>query len=134
MTMNPVCPYCGEISEFVDSAVVYNGSSYGMIYLCRNYPKCDSYVGCHRGTTQPLGRMASPELRKAKRAAHEAFDPIWREKKASNFKKRSENRKKAYADLAEKLGISVNDCHIGMFDVATCNKVVEICNEMRRKK
>lgn len=38
------CPYCGERAEFVDSAEVYHGQSYGLIYLCR---PCDAYVGCH---------------------------------------------------------------------------------------
>ena len=50
----PVCPYCGAVSILTDSKVVY-GKSYGMIYLCRNYPKCDAYVGVHKRTNEPLG-------------------------------------------------------------------------------
>ena len=37
------------------------------------------------------------------------------------------SRKTAYKWLAEQLGIHVNDCHIGEFDVATCRRVAEIC-------
>lgn len=33
------CPYCDRLAEFVDSAEVYHGQSYGMIYLCR---RCDA--------------------------------------------------------------------------------------------
>jgi hypothetical protein len=40
---NPICPYCNQESQFVDSSVIY-GKSYGMIYLCSD---CDAYVGCH---------------------------------------------------------------------------------------
>lgn len=48
------CDYCGGPTEYVDSSVIY-GRSYGMIYLCR---PCRAYVGVHRGTNKPLGRLA----------------------------------------------------------------------------
>lgn len=60
---NVYCPYCGRQAEYVDSKVIY-GRSYGMAYLCRN---CDAYVGVHRGTDEPLGRLADASLRKWKR-------------------------------------------------------------------
>ncbi len=47
------------------------------------------------------------------------FDPLWRDKKMK--------RKAAYTWLADQLGIHVNDCHIGMFDVDMCRRVVEVC-------
>ena len=53
------CDYCGRQAEYVDSKVVY-GKSYGMMYLCRN---CMAYVGVHKGTDKPLGRLANAELR-----------------------------------------------------------------------
>lgn len=81
------CDYCGERAEFVDSKIVY-GKSYGKIYLCR---KCMAYVGVHKGTDIPLGRLANAELRYWKKAAHAAFDPIWK----YGLKKRNE----AYAWL-----------------------------------
>ena len=39
-------------------------------------------------------------------------------------------RQAAYAKLANALGISGKDCHIGMFDAATCKRVVEIVREI----
>jgi hypothetical protein len=37
------------------------------------------------------------------------------------------SRRGAYRWLAEQMGITGDDCHIGMFDVAQCRRVVEIC-------
>jgi hypothetical protein len=52
-------------------------------------------------------------------AAHAAFDPHW--------KKGNVKRKQAYARLADALGIAVKDCHIGMFDIQQCARVVSVC-------
>ena len=67
------CDYCGRQAEYVDSKVIY-GKSYGMMYLCRN---CMAYVGVHKGTDKPLGRLANAELRYWKKRAHAVFDPLW---------------------------------------------------------
>lgn len=117
--MQVFCPYCGRQAEFVDSKVVY-GRSYGMIYLCR---PCDAYVGVHKGTDKPLGRLADKELRNWKMAAHDAFDHLWKSRKMK--------RNQAYKWLAERMGLSVEETHIGMFDIAQCKKVIEICNQLK---
>lgn len=119
-----VCPYCGRNAVMTTSKRVYQGRDYGLIYLCPDYPNCDSYVGCHKGTANPLGRMADPVLRKAKTLAHRAFDPLWADPRNKVFR----NRKEAYRWLAERLGLDERDCHVGMFDVAACEKVVEVCH------
>jgi len=103
----------------VNSNVVY-GRSYGMIYLCR---PCDAYVGVHKGTDKPLGRLADKELRYWKMAAHEAFDPIWQSK--------AMKRNEAYKWLAGCMGLKPKETHIGMFDVQQCKKVIKICNDER---
>jgi hypothetical protein len=82
---------------------------------------CDARVGCHPGTSTPLGRLANGELRKAKQEAHAAFDPMW--------KTGIKTRGGAYAWLKDQLNLEKNKCHIGMFDVETCYKVVEVCRE-----
>lgn len=116
------CPYCGKRAEFVDSAEVYHGRSYGMIYHCR---PCDAYVGCHDfgNGDVPKGRLANAELRRWKIAAHDAFDPLW---KYGPYKHR---RNAAYAWLAEQMGLPKEETHIGMFDVAQCRQVIRICQE-----
>lgn len=132
------CPYCGSTAKLVDSAVIYRGRSYGPAWVCADYPKCDAYVGCHPNSEKPLGRLADAELRKTKMAAHAAFDPLWKNKKARPDFLRSANRRTkhgkklsprraAYRWLAEQLGTDKDGCHIGMFDVAMCRRVVEVC-------
>lgn len=116
------CPYCGQRAEFVDSAEIYHGQSYGMIYLCR---PCDAYVGCHGRGDTPKGRLANAELRRWKIAAHNAFDPLW---KFGPFRGR---RNAAYVWLAGQMGLSREETHIGMFDVAQCQQVVQICKSSK---
>lgn len=117
------CDYCGKRAEFVDSKVIY-GRSYGMVYLCRN---CDAYVGVHKGTDIPLGRLADAELREYKKSAHAAFDPLWQ---FGPFRK---NRNGAYEWLAEQMQLPVEKTHIGMFDIEKCKKVITICNNFMMK-
>ena len=112
------CPYCGKRADFVDSAEVYYGRSYGMIYLCR---PCDAYVGCHGRGDTPKGRLANAELRHWKIEAHNAFDPLWK------FGPFRGQRNGAYAWLAEQMGLPKEKTHIGMFDVQQCKQVIQIC-------
>lgn len=118
------CPYCGAKVVLKDSVYVYhNHRNYGSMWVCSNFPKCNSYVGCHRGTTIPLGRLANAELRRAKNLAHYYFDALWK----SGFM----TREQAYIWLATSLGISQGKCHIGMFDTETCGKVVKLCKKQK---
>lgn len=117
--MAVTCPYCSNEAELVTGFEVYP-------HLPRLYNKpmyrcvpCKAWVGCHPGTTKPLGRLANAELRKAKMAAHEVFDPLWRSGERT--------RKQAYQWLAERLGMKVKLCHIGYMDIEQCNKVIELC-------
>lgn len=117
------CPYCRRKAEFVNNKEIY-GKSYGSghSYICR---PCDAYVGTHQGTAKPLGRLANAELRYWKKKAHAAFDPLWQ---YGRFK---HCRNVAYAWLAEKMGKSVQETHIGTFDVADCQRVIAICTDRR---
>lgn len=122
-TRAPICPYCHMPSVYVTGAILYpkyprlHGKSF---WLCR---PCDAYVGCHAGTANPLGRLANAELRAAKMRAHAAFDPIWRDGKVG--------RTEAYRWLANRLGLSRRDAHIGNFDIELCNRVVEACTALK---
>lgn len=117
------CPYCHGEAVLVDGSVIYplRPDLYEKtFYRCE---PCKAYVGCHPGTTNPLGRLANAELRKAKMSAHAAFDPLWKGKKRS--------RRQAYAWLAHELGIDVSRCHIGEFDIEQCQRVVDVCTRKR---
>lgn len=118
------CPYCGAKVVLRDASFVYHtkkSESYGKVWVCSNFPKCNAYVGCHKGTTIPKGRLANPRLRCLKEEAHKQFDPLWKCGLMS--------RQEAYVWLASMLHISLEDCHIGMFDVKMCQKVIHICSK-----
>ena len=125
------CPYCEGVAVFNETSDIIYGKDFGPVYTCENYPLCDSYVGCHPGTTEPLGRLADQELRFWKKEAHKYFDPIWKEKKINKiypiYISDTTNRKKTYIWLSNQLGLKLEYTHIGMFDVDTCKRVVEIC-------
>jgi hypothetical protein len=113
------CPYCKRPAVCIDSKEIY-GKSYGMLWICR---PCDAYVGCHRGTKDALGTLANFALRRARNAAHAAFDPLW--------KKGHHDRGGAYALLADYMGIHSTQAHIALFDERQCEKVVEFANLRR---
>ena len=116
-----ICDYCGRPAKLVNSSIVYNGQDHGMIWLCS---QCRAWVGVHKGTIEPLGRLANAELRKQKRLAHAAFDTLWRGKE-------KHTRRWAYEWLAEEMGLPQEQTHIGMFDVDQCKEVIRICKEAK---
>jgi len=110
-----ICPFCNKPAEWVENKEVY-GRNYGksfMIWLCK---PCDAYVGCHENTKKPLGVMANRETREWRVKAHEAFDPIWKEKVMT--------RQGGYKWLRERLGRRI---HIGESDIETCRAIIELC-------
>lgn len=115
------CDYCQHPAELVTGADIYPHRpdlADKSIWRCVT---CAALVGCHPGTDEPLGRLANAELRKAKIAAHAAFDPVWKSKRM--------RRGEAYRWLSKELGIPLEQTHIGMFDVETCRRVVEACQK-----
>ena len=112
------CPYCKKDAELVNGERIYPHRPdlfAKMFWLCE---PCNAYVGTHSNSdnNKPLGRLANADLRRAKTAAHAAFDPLWKEGYMS--------RTKAYAWLARRLHIHIQKCHIGMFDLDTCYRVI----------
>lgn len=103
------CPYCNGQAILKDSSIVY-GRSYGMIWICENYPKCDSFVGTHKATLKPLGTLANAELRALRIKCHAEFDKLWKEK---NFK-----RQTAYKHLAKFM--KIDEPHFGEFTKEQC--------------
>lgn len=110
-----VCIECGGNGSLCDGRSIYphrpdlfNKS----FYRC----SCGAYCGCHPGTTKPLGHPCGPDTRKARSAAHAAFDPLWKTGKMG--------RRQAYAWLAAVLGIPEKECHIGMMTAERAGLVV----------
>lgn len=121
--MTPVCPFCHNPAELVDSAVIYNGRSYGMAWLCR---PCWAYVGCHREAPgdKPLGTLADAETRNARMSVHALLDPLWRG--VEPYDGAGKPRKRVYAWLAHHMGLVKDTCRVGMFDTDQCRNAVEI--------
>lgn len=112
------CPYCGNDAELTIGYKVYpHRLDLADLKVWACFP-CDAWVGTHKNspTHAPLGRLANAELRKAKMAAHAAFDPWWKSGRMT--------RREAYKKLAELMGMDPKDAHIGMFDVEQCKTVV----------
>lgn len=122
--MTVKCNYCGKDAVLVTGRVIYpHRPDLAGLQFWQCSP-CSAWVGCHKDSkAAPLGRLANAELRRAKSAAHAAFDPLWK----SGMKRRRD----AYEWLSKELGISGKDCHIGMFDVAMCHEVVRACESTR---
>ena len=125
MTDKPICPYCTEPAELVDSSVIY-GKSYGMMYLCKD---CDAYVGCHKGGARALGTLANPHLRSLRKKCHHLFDPIWEMLVFDHGLSKPKARAIAYEWLGGMMYIDANDCHIGMFDADSAMEAIELCQD-----
>lgn len=116
------CPFCGGQVAISHHDDVY-GRTYGdwpWMYRCA---PCDAYVGMHPFTDIPLGTLANPATRAARKRCKPAFEWLHRFGGWS--------RSEAYAELARRLGITAEECHFGWFDEAMCEKARRACVEMR---
>lgn len=125
-----LCPYCGHGAELIDSGRVYH-KSYGMIWICQ---PCQAWVGVHKDHKQhkPLGTLANAETRKLRSAAHEVFDPFWKEL-AEQGVHRGKARRELYLRLRTDMGIDRRACHIAKFDADACRTAIEICARWKRE-
>lgn len=126
------CGECGKPAGLVDGRTVYPHRpdlAHKRFWRCC---VCGAYVGCHPGTSHPLGTPCGPETRRARNAAHAAFDPLWRRKMTQDGAPQHEARNAAYSWLAGELGLEIEKTHIGMFDLATAQRVVEVCAPFNR--
>jgi hypothetical protein len=113
------CDYCGKPAGLFTGKDVYphrKELAHKLFWVCWS---CDAWVGCHDEGDghRPLGDLAREDLRDARRAAHDAFDPLWQ----SGVMKRAD----AYAWLSHATGIPEFRCRIGMMDVEQCRRVVD---------
>lgn len=118
--MKVACDYCGKPARLVTGSTIYPHRPdlvHLRFWVC---DPCSAYVGCHKNSDRhvPLGRLANAELRTWKQHAHSNFYPIW--------KSGSMNRRDAYTWLADEMNLDLKRCHIGMFNVEQCKRVVQI--------
>jgi len=126
------CPDCNVRTTFTSATKVYGkGKDFGDVYLC---PKCDAYVGCHKGTTKAYGRVANKYLRRKRGHAHKFFDNMWQRKMDENPEwSKGKARRKAYKWLSKQMALPVELTHIGMFDIPQCQQVIELCRPFFKK-
>lgn len=127
MNLHPtICNLCGGKVIFTSNILVY-GKNYGSgkCYYCTN---CHAYVGTHvPRPNEALGILSNKEMRNWKMKCHHRFDSFW--KRFSSSKKRHSARNRAYKRLAEELGIPVEECHFGWFDLDMLKKAYQVlCN------
>ena len=120
------CPFCRSSVSLIDSAKIY-GHSYGFIYLCNAYPKCDAKVGCHPKTIIPLGTLADKELRKWRSLAHRKFDPLWQ---SGVFP----SRQIAYKWLSKAMKLPLERTHVAMFDIRQCQRAISLIEVFVRSR
>lgn len=126
--MTLMCPYCNSPAVLQPAEVVYRGtgSTYGKLWVCSNYPRCNAYVGVHKGTDAPLGSLGNPMTRQHRITAHDVFDQLWCG--AGARMRRSE----AYNMVAQALG--VESVHIGGADIATCERIIRVVQDYNKKR
>lgn len=127
MNLHPtICNLCGGRVIFTSNTLVY-GRSYGSgkCYYCTD---CHAYVGTHvPRPKEALGILSNKEMRNWKMKCHHKFDSFWKDFPSS--KKRHSARNQAYKRLAEELGIPVEECHFGWFDLDMLKKAYQVlCN------
>ena len=117
------CPYCGAHAVLQKGTYVYGDKSKEeYLYVCTNYPACDSYVGVHAGTKKPKGTLANAELRNKRIKTHRIFDQIWK----SNLM----TKKEAYRWMTYAMGLSFEMGHIAKFSEYRCDELMKISKDV----
>lgn len=117
-SLAPRCPYCGSHTILRSADGIYQDNSKGaMLYVCKNYPACDSYVRVHPGTNVPMGVPANWKLRKLRNEAHHYFNQL--------YKRGYMTKQDAYCWLADILCVPFSQAHIGYLGEYYCQKVID---------
>lgn len=91
-----------------------------MFYKC---PKCGGYVGCHKGTTDPLGVIPTQELKRERIKIHNKMDVLW--------KKGQIRRKDLYKKISQRIGY---EYHNGTTKtIEECKCVLKIINDIKKE-
>lgn len=100
--------------------MMLRASRYGPFWGCIEFPLCRHTHGAHPDG-RPLGTPAGPVVKAARVSAHAALDRLWKGRDAPM------NRDAVYAWLRHTLSIPAVRCHIGLFDLPLCRRVVQLC-------
>ena len=93
------CPYCDRPAILRPASYIYKDKAReDYLYVCSNYPECNSYVGVHAGTMIPKGSL-------------------------SNIM----SRRNAYCWMRDRFGLSSEQAHIGCFSDYMCDALMAEC-------
>ena len=134
--INPPCIECGMPSRLVYGDDVYPHRKdlyHKAFYVC---DPCEAYVGCHPNSEDAMGYPAGKETRNARSYVHRIFDPMW--KTATDHYPADANKKRVrrlartrcYEFLAHEMGMTKDECHVGMFDVDQCRQAYAILKKV----
>lgn len=113
----PRCPYCGSHSILRSADGIYLDNPNGtMLYVCKNYPRCDAYVRTMPGSSIPLGTLANRELRAMRTEIHRYFTRFSREGHMT--------KDDTYQWLQATLGSPMADAHVGNLAEYECRRVL----------
>lgn len=104
------------------SEIYHDAKSDRKLYVCHNYPACNTYVAANPNTDKPMGVPANGDLRNLRIQAHRKFDLIW--------KNGIMTREEAYRWFADSFGLSLRDAHIGMCSEYRCRELIRLCNKV----
>lgn len=119
-----ICPFCGRSVKRVHSSQVFynnNGNNDGFYYVCSGWPICSAYTKEDPILKKPTSTMADKKTRLKRQEAHYWFDQL--------HKGYGMTKSEAYEWLADELQIRRANCHIGLFDIKMCNKVISVVKE-----
>lgn len=122
------CNICGGPVVYCSNSRVY-GREYGSgyCYLCQS---CGAYVGTHKPRPrEALGLLADEPMRTGKKMCHALFDPLWKGKTKAGKK-----RHDLYGWLSHEMGVPVEYCHFGYFDLAQLRRAYIILRGIRGKR
>ena len=118
------CPYCGANAVLKSANKLFGAKVHDpdrFLYVCSNWPACDSYVTAHAADRSPMGTLANRQLRHKRIQAHKALLAY---RKATRTEKWA-----SYIWLEGKLGLDQKKTHIGMFSDAECDQVIALCRK-----
>ena len=95
-------------------------TQYGPLHIC-TVDDCTVMKWGDSANTTP----ANKQTREARHAAHVIFDRLWQDGHV--------RRSWAYTELARRMKITRDAAHIGLFNIAECDWVIRISNDMQRE-
>ena len=117
------CPYCGSPVVFRSADGIYHENKENtMLYVCSRYPECDAYVRVHKGTKNPVGSLADPNLRALRREAHRYFNRL--------YETGLMDKRDAYQWLADIVSAPMSEAHIGHLGEYYCRQVIQESKKM----